>query len=211
MKKYTFMAIAFWALVSIFSGCSDEPDKSNFYTFKGQMMSQYLQNHEQFSEFTAIVERAGFMDLLSTYGAYTCFPPTNEAVKAFLENRGLSSVYELSLADCDTITRTHLVNNVYALADMEDGVLSTANMNRRYIEVTHGEDEYGNPTVFLNGTAHIIFALRDDSVENGIMQPVSEVLESSNRMIIDVMKLNPNISLYTEAYIETGLVDSFYQ
>ncbi|MBQ9559256.1 MAG: fasciclin domain-containing protein [Bacteroidaceae bacterium] len=211
MKKYTFIAIAFWALMSIVSGCSDEPDKSNFYTFKGQMMSQYLQEHEQFSEFTAIVERAGFMDLLSTYGAYTCFPPTNEAVKVFLEKRGLSSVYELSLADCDTITRTHLVNNVYAMADMEDGVLSTANMNRRYIEVTHGEDEYGNPTVFLNGTAHIIFALRDDSVENGIMQPVSEVLESSNRMIIDVMKLNPNISLYTEAYIETGLVDSFYQ
>ena len=35
----------------------------------------------------------------------------------------------------------------------------------------------------VNKTAHVIFELQDDSVENGIMQPVTEVLENSNRML----------------------------
>jgi len=191
--------------------CSDEPDASNFYTFKGQMMSEYLRGHEEFSQFSAILERAGMMELLASYGALTCFPPTDDAIKIFLAKRGLSSVDELSDADCDTIARTHLVKNMYTTADMEDGVLSTANMNRRYIEVSHGIDEDKNAVVFLNGTSHIIFALQDDSVENGIMQPITEVLESSNRMIHDVMKQNPRISLYTEALELAGLRDSLYQ
>ncbi|MBR2237121.1 MAG: fasciclin domain-containing protein [Prevotella sp.] len=193
------------------SSCSDEPDASNFYTFKGQMMSEYLRGHEEFSQFSAILERAGMMELLASYGALTCFPPTDDAIKVFLTKRGLSSIDELSDADCDTIARTHLVKNMYTTADMEDGVLSTANMNRRYIEVSHGIDEDQNAVVFLNGTSHIIFALQDDSVENGIMQPITEVLESSNRMIHDVMRQNPRISLYTEALELAGLRDSLYQ
>ena len=43
------------------------------------------------------------------------------------------------------------------------------------------------------------------------MQPITEVLESSNRMITDVMKQNPNISLFSEAFEMTGLRDSLYQ
>ena len=195
----------------LFTSCSDEPDSSNFYTFKGQMMSEYLYGHQEFSQFTTVIERAGMMNLLASYGAYTCFPPTNEAMSNFLAKRGLLDVSQLSDADCDTIARTHLVKNMYTTADMDDGVLSTANMNRRYIEVSHGVDENQNAVVFLNGTSHIIFALQDDSVENGIMQPVTEVLENSNRMILDVMKQNPNVALYVDAFIQTGLVDSFYQ
>ena len=216
MKRYIFFIFNFLnfyivAATLMLTACSDEPDAQNFYTFKGQMMSEYLYSHEQFSKFTAIVERTGMMKLLATYGAYTCFPPTNEAVDAYLQKRGMSDISQLTLEDCDTLVRTHLVDNMYATSDMDDGVLSTANMNRRYIEVSHGIDSDENAVVFLNGTSHIIYALQDDSVENGIMQPVSEVLESSNRMIIDIMKQNPRISLFVEAYEKTGLRDSFYQ
>ena len=129
-------------------GCSDEPDASNFYTFKGQMMSEYLYSHEEFSQFSAILERAGMMELLASYGALTCFPPTNDAMQTFLAKRGFTSIDQLSDADCDTIARTHLVKNMYTTADMDDGVLSTANMNRRYIEVSHGIDEDKNRRMF---------------------------------------------------------------
>ena len=191
--------------------CTDEPDESNFYTFKGKMMSEYLYGNEQFSEFAALVERTGMMKLLATYGTYTCFSPTNEAIDTYLKKRGLNSINDLSDADCDTLVRTHLVDNVYATSDMDDGVLSTANMNRRVIEVSHGQDENNNAVVFLNGTSHIIYELQDDSVENGIMQPVTEVLESSNRMIVDVMKQNPNIGLFVSAIEATGLQATLYE
>lgn len=169
MKKYSLMLLVVVAMLGFVSSCSDEPDSSNFYTFKGQMMSEYLQSHDEFSDFATIVERAGMMDLLATYGAYTCFPPTNDAVQAYLAKRGLKSIDDLSVADCDTLTRTHLVDNMLSTSDMEDGVLNTANMNRRYIEVSHGVDDNENAVVFLNGTSHIIFTMQDDSVENGIM------------------------------------------
>lgn len=203
------LAVCWTAGMSV--SCSDEPDTSNFYTFKGEMISDYLNSRPQFSMFKDVVERAGMMDLLSAYGAYTCFPPTNDAFSAYLSERGLSSISQLSDADCDTITRTHLVRNMYATADMANGVIASPNMNRRYIEVSHGLDRDSNAVVYLNRSAHIIFALQDDSVQNGIIQPVNEVLENSNRMISDVMKENPKISIFTNAIIQTGLKDSLYK
>ena len=190
MKYGLMLMIGLWMTASVMSSCSDEPDKSNFYTFKGQMVSDYLLSNQDFSEFSLILERAGMMKQMSAYGAYTCFAPTNEAINRYLSKKGVSSVNELSEADCDTIARTHLISNMYATSDMNTGVISTPNMNRRYIEVTHGLDKDSNAVVFLNRTSHIIYELQDDSVENGIMQPVSEVLENSNRMLPDVMEEN---------------------
>lgn len=208
--KYALMMFVGSLLTGTMTNCSDEPDMANYYTFTDEMMSDYLSSHAEFSTFKKVVERAGFMDLLSAYGSYTCFPPTNDAFDAFLRKRGLSSIDQLSQADCDTIARTHLVRNMYATSEMNDGVLTTSNMNRRYIEVSHGLDVNNNPVVFLNRTAHIIFTLQDDSVENGIMQPITEVLESSNRMLPDVMELNPNISLFVEAMTATGVRDRMF-
>lgn len=205
MKYGLMLMIGLWMTASVMSSCSDEPDKSNFYTFKGQMVSDYLLSNQDFSEFSLILERAGMMKQMSAYGAYTCFAPTNEAINRYLSKKGVSSVSELSEADCDTIARTHLISNMYATSDMNTGVISTPNMNRRYIEVTHGLDKDSNAVVFLNRTSHIIYELQDDSVENGIMQPVSEVLENSNRMLPDVMEENKKISLFSEALTATGL------
>ncbi len=202
----------FWIFVicCAITSCSDEPDAENFYTYKGQMMSEYLYTNSQFSQYAAIVERAGLMKLLSAYGTYTCFAPTNNAINLYLQGRGLTDISQLTDADCDTIARTHLVNNVFSTAEMGDGVLATANMNRRYLEISHGLDEEKNAVVYLNDDAHIIYSLQDDSVDNGIMQPIDRVLESSNRMIVDLMKLNPRIGLFMEALQATGLSDSLY-
>lgn len=205
MRYGLMLLIGLWATVSVISSCSDEPDKSNFYTFKGQMISDYLQGNQNFSEFSRILERAGMMKQMSAYGAYTCFAPTNEAIERYLSKKGIASVNDLSLEDCDTIARTHLISNMYATSDMNTGVISTPNMNRRYIEVTHGLDKDSNAVVLLNRTSHIIFELQDDSVENGIMQPVSEVLENSNRMLPDIIEENKRISLFSEALQATGL------
>lgn len=208
---YTLMLVFGLGCATAFTSCSDEPDDANYYTFTGEMLSEYLKSHADYSEYAAIVERAGMMDLLSAYGSYTCFPPTNEAVATYLKKKGLSSIDELSVADCDTIARTHLVGNMYSTSEMNDGVLTTANMNKRYIEITHDLDADSNAVVFLNRTAHIIFELQDDSVENGIVQPINEVLESSNRMLPDVMRTNPRIALFNEALKLTGLADSMYK
>ena len=193
------------------TACSDEPDSANFRTFDDEMMSTYLQNRPQYSDFTEIVNRSGLMGLLSTYGAYTCFAPNNDAVHAYLSNRGLSSVDQLTDADCDTIARTHLLNVLYSTFDMPNGVLTQPNMNDRYLEVERKLDAEGRQVVYLNGEAQIYFEQKDDSVVNGIVQPIDRVLLSSNRMLPDVINQNPTLGIFYKALQTTGMRDSLYR
>ena len=190
-----------------FYACSDEPDKSNFYTFTGEMMSDYLKTREQYSDFAAIVERAGLMDLLSTYGKYTCFVPSNEAVQTYLQQKGKSSLADLTDADCDTIARTHLVTNMYSTFEMNSDRLHTANMLGRYLATSAGFDNDSNAVVFLEGTAHIYYDLKNDSVENGIVQPIDMVIEKSNSYIADILRDNASISMFYEALVATEVKD----
>lgn len=191
----------------LLTSCSDEPDSEYFYTFTGEMMSEYLKSRPQYSEFTEIVERAGLMDLLATYGHYTCFAPSNEAVDKFLQGRGLSSVSQLSDADCDTIARTHLVSYMYTTYDMIGHKLPTVNMLNRYLATEPGFDNDSNAVIVLEGLAKIKFDLKDDSVENGIMQPIDMVIEKSNSYITDLMRENPKISTFYSALVATGVIN----
>ena len=190
------------------TSCSDEPDSEYFYTFTGEMMSDWLNNRpEDYSEFTEIVERAGLMSLLASYGHYTCFAPSNDAVDKYLRGRGLSSVSQLSDADCDTIARTHLVSYMYTTYDMIGHKLPTVNMMNRYLGTEPGFDSDSNAVIVLEGMAHIKFDLKDDSVENGVMQPIDMVIEKSNSYIADIIRANPKISTFYKALVATGVIN----
>lgn len=65
-------------VAGLFSGCSEKIDESNLYTFTGETIEDYLKNREdQFSNFNYILTRIGYDKILSAYGTYTCFAPTN--------------------------------------------------------------------------------------------------------------------------------------
>ena len=208
-KGFVGMLLVMLTPTLMLTSCSDEPDSQYFYTFTGEMMSDWLKSSErpQYSEFAEIVERAGLMDLLSTYGHYTCFAPSNEAVDKFLKGRGLSSVSQLSDADCDTIARTHLVSYMYTTYDMIGHKLPTVNMLNRYLATEPGFDNDSNAVIFLEKQAHIYFDLKDDSVENGIVQPIDMVIEKSNSYITDLMRENPKISTFSNALKATGVIN----
>ena len=193
--------------ILMLSSCSDEPDSEYFYTFTGEMMSDWLKNRPEYSEFTEIVQRANMMDLLATYGHYTCFAPSNDAVDAFLKGRGLSSVSQLSDADCDTIARTHLVSYMYTTFDMIGHKLPTVNMLNRYLGTEPGFDNDSNAVIVLENLAKIKFDMKDDSVENGIVQPIDAVIEKSNSYVTDLMRENPKISTFYNALMATGVIN----
>ncbi len=212
--KVALMAMAACMVIGPLTSCSDEPDSEYFYTFTGEMLSDYISNRKQYSEFKTIVERAELMDLLSTYGRYTCFLPDNKAVDAFLQSRGLSSVDQLSDADCDTIARTHLVQNMYSTFEMNTDFLPTYNLQGRYLATKAVEDEKGNAVIQIEGLAYIIFSdtletgeivHQNDSVENGIVQPVNMVIEKSNCYIADILRDNDKIHLFYQALTQTGV------
>ncbi len=191
------------------TSCTDEPDGDNFFTFTGEMASDYLRNRPEYSDFTEIVSRANqqgnLMDMLSSYGHYTCFVPSNEAVQIYLRDLGLTSISQLTDADCDTIARTHIVNNMYSTIDMNTNSLATANLNGRYIGTADTLDAQGRSVIILEGLARINFDLKDDTVENGIMQPIDRVIEKSNSSIADLLRNDDRVSLFFQALRATGL------
>lgn len=218
-----------WAVLSLtamlgmgVTACSDDIPSESYYTFTGEMMSDYLQSRDDYSQFTAIVKRAAqsqrgvnIMDLLSVRGQYTCFAPTNEAVQKYLRANGYNSVSDIPADLCDTLARTHLISGkVYNLVDFTGYTsLPTVNMNNRYLTVRPDSvvDPQTQDTLYIsyvfNRTGEIIYKLANDSVENGIVQPVDAMLSISNQTLPDLMLENPNIHLFNEALEATGLAE----
>ena len=79
------MALATLGVASVTS-CSEEIDDSNLYTFTGQTVIDYLRSDSTLSDIAKISDIAGMSDRLSAYGTYTCFAPTNEALKVYIDS-----------------------------------------------------------------------------------------------------------------------------
>ena len=58
--------------------------------------------------------------------------------------------------------------------------LPTVNMLNRYLATDPGFDNDSNAVIVLENLAKIRFDMKDDSVENGIVQPIDAVIEKSN-------------------------------
>lgn len=221
------------------TSCNDDIAVDDLYTYKAEMLSDWLRNNEDFSEFAAIVERAGKMDLFSTYGTYTCFAPTNAAVREYLQSRGLSSVSQLSVEDCDTLACTAVLDRMYfttelgeelaqAADDASSNVEKTAwmastNLLGRYlsieaIPITVEQEQWDGTiqeveatTYRINKTGTIIYALQNDSVENGVVHPVDGLVASSSETLPVLLKNDPNISIFNLCLEMTGLTQSMYR
>ncbi len=198
--RYSLIAIGCVSMT--LTSCSDDMPDEAFYTFTGEMMSDFLQNNEDYSEFAKIVTKAGKMDLLSAYGTYTCFAPTNEAVQSYLTTKGLSSIDQLSVEDCDTITRNLIIDVIYSTTDFEGlNFIDKTNMLGRNLSIEPipvlGEDgDTVNTTYRINRSGDIIITLANDSVENGIVHPVNGLISTSNETLPTVMKRDDNISTF---------------
>lgn len=92
MKKFAYIIVAMVSL--ILTGCSEEVDTSARYVFKEEIISGYLQKHEQYSEYckllkqvpVSMVSKTTVFQLLSARGNYTVFAPTNDAIQLYLDS-----------------------------------------------------------------------------------------------------------------------------
>lgn len=209
---YKILVVLCLAIVSQgFQSCSDEPDSSNYYTFTGEMVSDYLDNRpELYSEFTQILHRSGLYGMMATYGTYTCFAPTNQAIDAYLKERGFTSVDQLTKEECDTLSWNHLISETFFTTDLADGNIPTANMNERFLTFSCDSNAVGgNVMYYINMASRLI--VRDDSVENGVVHTLDRVIQPSSSYLPEKMLEDMNISLFTSALTLTGLSDSLYE
>ncbi len=92
MKKLFGFALATLFAIA-FTGCTEEIDKSSRYVFRERTITDYLEDHEEYSDYVDLIKRVPVSNmsdtkvfqLLSARGNYTVFAPTNEAIGEYLD------------------------------------------------------------------------------------------------------------------------------
>ena len=210
---YRFVLTLFLAISpAVFTvSCLDEHHPGTYYTFHGQSVADFLVQDSayHFDSFVKVLKKANVWGELDTYGKYTCFAPTDEAFRKFLESRNISSIDSLSFELCDTIARTHLINNVLYLTEQNVGGLPTVNQLNRYLVLGYVSDTVNGmikarPTI--NRDSRVIKV--DDTVQNGVVHVIDNVVKVSGNYIYDIVKENPKVSLFFKAMYKVRLEDS---
>lgn len=207
---FSILTAALMLSAGVLSSCSDDMPADSYYTFTGEMMSDYLKSRPDFSMFTQIVERANRMDLLSVRNRYTMFPPTNAAVQQYLDENHYSSVEEIPVEYCDTIFCSHMMDKMYSTSDFQSSSSYTNMLEMPMTLVTDSKmDEDGMVVTVVNGVANIINKLKNDSVENGIVHPVDHIILPNTVHGATLLDQNKSaFQIYYAAFEKTGLLDS---
>lgn len=210
MTKINKFLCALCALCMVgFVACNEDDIPDNFYSSTKVTAAGFIKADEaQFSEFRDILVRANYLSMLDTYGEYTVFVPTNDAVSRYLAENGYGSVSELPVEQCDTLARTHIVKT-QALFTTDIATESMPmNMNDRYLELSTDSDVNNNNAlvVFVNKNSRII--QKDDSVTNGVVHVIDRMLTASNQFLPDLMEEDPQLTIFCQALRLTGMADS---
>ena len=188
----------------LMTSCQAEPDDSNLYVFKGETISDFIANNDSaFSSFRYIITKCGYDRILSSYGTYTCFLPTNEAVnhyidslykdpEAIIEHNGMTenSLEGMSDSLCRDITLFHLLNTKVLTVDMGIGKTLTSMQGR---QINTG---ISNSYNVLNEGAAI--TMKDYEVVNGVVHVIDKVIPRSNRLISGEMEKMEGFTLFNQ-------------
>ncbi len=189
---------------------SDDIDNESYYTFTGETVASYCENRPStFSIFTAIIHDADLESLLSVYGHYTAFIPTDSAFNAYFSETGLS-LETISTDDKKDIVYNHIIRSVttdYLTTDFTEGALATANMNNRYMVISYVQSSGGESNeIYVNKSARIIQA--DVELHNGVVHVIDKVLVPSDETLGSVLSELPAFSIFSKAFDLTHLNDS---
>ena len=209
--------ILLFAVPFVIMGCSENIDESNLYTFTGETIEDYLANREdQFGNFNYLLKRIGYDKILSAYGTYTCFAPTNEAVIHYIDSlyddvsnadnphngmtqRGLEGLTD-SL--CKDIALFHLLYSEVMAIDLGNGMTMNTMLGR---DINSAIDSITG-SVSLNNLTQI--TSMDNELENGVLHVINNVITRSNNLISGELEKHPEFSIFNQALTLTGLSDS---
>ena len=211
MMMKLFGVALFILHTSFYISCSDDDSDAplNFYSSVRLTAAGFIEADEaQFSDFKYILERSNYLAMLKTYGHYTVFVPTNDAIRQYLQENGYSSLDALPVEQCDTLSRIHIVQDkAYFTTDM-GGKVSPHNMNNNDIVMTSDSDVTNNNALLIYVNEHARIIQKDDSVTNGVVHVIDHVITASNQFLPALMEEDPNLTIFCQALRLTGMSDS---
>ena len=211
IKQFFWAALLSCGMTVGMTSCVDNDDDvpMNRYTAEKMTAAQFLtENESRVGDFITLLKRTSYFAMLSTYGDYTVFAPNNEAFAKYMATNNYKSIDEIPLAVCDTLARTHIIKTkAYFTTDISEGSLGM-NMAETFIELSINTDAENNNAVvhFANKVARMVEY--DDSVTNGVVHIVNNIIPRTSDKLPDVIKADSTVSIFAEALFMTGLADS---
>lgn len=187
------------------------------------MVDHFENDPENFSDYLTILGKvhpskrseSTMLELLSARGNYTCFAPTNDAIKQYLDSLLLlnqvtsTDVNQIPDSIAESIVFNSIIENeneeAYSTTDFVEGALSRTNMNDRYINISYGNDVDGTSVIFVNVDSRI--TVKDIEVTNGYIHAIDKVLSPSTATVGDLVMNTPNTSFFGRLLDITGWDD----
>lgn len=204
MRKISYLF--FSVCLAFVAACnSDNMEDEAMYTFTGNTVTSFCQTTPELTDFYQMIEDCGSAELMSIYGHFTCFAPTNAAIERFCQEKG-TTIDQLTVEQKRKIVYSSTIRNEqkeYLTTDFTEGSLSTPSMSDRYIVVSFGINDESQRVITINKQADIISA--DNEVHNGVVHVVNAVIEPSEETFLDKLSSMEGYKIWAAAYRASGM------
>lgn len=187
-------------LAAILFGCNEEPVMWNVKSTQ-QVITEYVESNDDFSEFSKILESTGLNSLLAVRGPFTLFLPSNTQMQAYYAEKGVKSYTDFSEDVLKEIAMNHIIGAYIETGDIGLGAIREVNAIGDYIV-----SEFEGADIILNKRSKII--KRDIIASNGVVHHIDKVLDPVTKNVFQILAENPSFSLFTEGLRRTKLSDT---
>lgn len=214
-SAFALLCLSVISVAFSFVSCNREPDGDSLYTFTGETVESFLAKDSDLTSFNYIIKRAGLDRMMSSYGQYTCYAPSNNGVKLYVDSlyndveavtphNGMASNSIEGLTDslCTDIAKYHLTNGLYSIIEMGGSGVTISTMLGRPISTS--VDSLGKTV--LNAVS--VITSEDNDVSNGVVHKCTKVVPRTSRLLGDTFARLSGYSIFSEALHRTGLTDS---
>jgi len=189
-------------IVLVFQNCADQKIKEG--TDETVNITDYLRQNDEYSMFLEILDLTNYASFMNTYGTYTLFLPTNDAVKEYLKEVGANSLKDVPIADLKNIVKLHILDQKVNTTSFTDGKIPTPSLYGQYL-ITGASNKDGISSTTVNKVASIVAS--NVEVGNGVIHVIDKVLRVADKTLAKTIEADPSLSLFTEVLKETGWYD----
>jgi len=192
--------------------CNDELEDKTFFTTDDMTLVQTFEsNPEKFSSYVEILKKTGFYNALKSYGNYTCFVPTNEALKSYLKEKfNVESVDEINNPE-----DIEFLKILVKFHTMPTGKATNSFIEGRLPDTTYTGDFLTTSFLKGGGIANIQINRTvgleeyDIRTNNGIIHTLKGVLEPYVDPLPVVIEKAGKHTIFVEALKQTGYYEMF--
>jgi uncharacterized surface protein with fasciclin (FAS1) repeats len=194
------LPLVFLIVLANFIGCKQKIVDFQIFDKTNLPIMSYLRSYKEYSIMTRAIEQSNLSGMLSAYGNYTAFVPTDVAFAKYLAS--INSDTAKFFADnalVQRVTKYHLFNARYPSSTFMTGSLPTATLNGDYLtfDLSNGiRNAVVNKTVKIDSF--------DVKMNNGIVHIIDNVLDPPVLKLYEWMKGQTQYSIILEAFELTG-------